>query len=329
MKIFIEVPTWLGDAIMTTPAIENIVNTFSKVKITIFGSFVSTILFKNHPNVERIIIDESKKSGLRYINLYNYAKSFGHFDKVISFRKNFTTKFLLYFINTTRNNNSNDIYIYRRYDKVYGTHQVIRYNDFINKSLNLNTTPNKLKIYKKNMENLPLFNNNKKLLGINPGATYGSAKRWYPTQFAKVAISLSNSYNIIIFGGNSEVEVANDIANDLRNNNVTNYKNLAGKTTVDQLINHISMLDLFITNDSGPMHIAGSFDINTVAIFGPTREKETHQWNNPNEIIIKKEFNCSPCMKRVCPIKDPKTNHQCMKEIKAKDVLIKLQNILI
>ena len=329
MKIFIEVPTWLGDAIMTTPAIENIVNTFSKVKITIFGSFVSTILFKNHPNVERIIIDESKKSGLRYINLYNYAKSFGHFDKVISFRKNFTTKFLLYFINTTSNNNSNDIYIYRRYDKVYGTHQVIRYNDFINKSLNLNTTPNKLKIYKKNMENLPLFNNNKKLLGINPGATYGSAKRWYPTQFAKVAISLSNSYNIIIFGGNSEVEVANDIANDLRNNNVTNYKNLAGKTTVDQLINHISMLDLFITNDSGPMHIAGSFDINTVAIFGPTREKETHQWNNPNEIIIKKEFNCSPCMKRVCPIKDPKTNHQCMKEIKAKDVLIKLQNILI
>ena len=61
LKIFIEIPTWLGDAVMTTPAIENIVKTYPEAKLTIYGSFVSTRLFLHHPNVEKIFIDESKK----------------------------------------------------------------------------------------------------------------------------------------------------------------------------------------------------------------------------------------------------------------------------
>ena len=65
-KIFIEIPTWLGDAVMTTPAIENVVKTYPTCELTIFGSFVSTKLFLEHPNVKRIIIDNSKKEGNRY-----------------------------------------------------------------------------------------------------------------------------------------------------------------------------------------------------------------------------------------------------------------------
>ena len=56
MKIFIEIPTWLGDAVMSTPAIENIVKTYPEAKLTIFGSFVSTRLFLYHPNLEKIVI---------------------------------------------------------------------------------------------------------------------------------------------------------------------------------------------------------------------------------------------------------------------------------
>ncbi|MEA3289231.1 MAG: ADP-heptose--LPS heptosyltransferase, partial [Campylobacterota bacterium] len=109
-RIFIEIPTWLGDAVMATPAIENIVATNPSCKITVFGSFVSTKLFLNHPNVEKIIIDDSKKEGFRYCNLYSLAKGAGKFDKAFSFRKNFTTKFLLFFLDTKEK------YIYKRYD---------------------------------------------------------------------------------------------------------------------------------------------------------------------------------------------------------------------
>lgn len=311
MHILIEIPTWLGDAVMATPAIENIVQKYPKAKLTIFGSYVSTRLFLYHPNVKNIIVDESKKSGNRYINLYRYAKSIQNIDIAISFRKNFTTKFFFFFSDAKQK------HIYKKFDTKNEIHQVIRYNDFINQALHLASKPESLKIYTKNR---PL-KYNKRLLGINPGATYGSAKRWYPEQFAKVAIALSDSYDIVIFGGPGEQDIACDIENDLKEANISNFQNLSGKTSVEELIEKIASLDLFITNDSGPMHIAAAFGIPTVAIFGPTKFKETHQWQNEKEILIRKEMECSPCMKRVCPLK----HHNCMKLITAEDVLEKLQ----
>ncbi len=314
-KIFIEIPTWLGDAIMTTPAIENIVKTYPECQITIFGSFVATKLFLEHPNVKNIIIDNSKKDGNRYINLYKLAKRVGEVDIAFSFRKNFTTTFLLWFIS------SKDKYIYKRYEKAQ-KHQVIRYNDFINNSLQLNTTPSKLKIYQKNK---PQKTSERLTLGINPGATYGSAKRWYPQEFAKVAIELSSLYDIKIFGGPGETDIALDIQKELKEAGISNYENLAGETSVEELISKISTLDLFITNDSGPMHLAAAFNIPTVCIFGPTRHIETHQWQNDKEMLIRKDMECAPCMKRVCPKNNENEHHKCMKLITAQDVIQRLK----
>lgn len=307
LTILIEIPTWLGDAVMTTPAIENIVNAYPKCELIIFGSYVSTHLFRHHPNVKKILIDESKKGGNRYVNLYRFAKNIGKVDIAFSFRKNFTTKFFLWFVK------ANKKYVYKRYSDEQ-IHQVIRYNDFINKSLKSHTQAGKLKIY---LKEKTYKKSQKPLLGINPGATYGSAKRWYPEEFAKVAIALSSKYDIILFGGSTEVDIASDVEEGLQKSNVLNYQNLAGKTSVEELIESIAKLDLFITNDSGPMHVAAAFSVPTVCIFGPTRHLETHQWMNPDEMLLRKEMDCAPCMKRVCPLK----HHECMKLITAEDVI--------
>jgi len=319
LKIFIEIPSWLGDAVMTTPAIENLVKTYPDAKLTIYGSYVSTRLFVHHPHVENIFIDESKKEGFRYLNLYRDAKKVGKFikeskafDVALSFRKNFTTQYLLFFLGVKKR------YIYKRYTKKE-IHQVIRYNDFINKSFNLQTIPDKLKIY--GYEDTKI--SDKKLLGLNPGATYGSAKRWYPEEFAKVAIEMSKEYDIVIFGGPNEDEIAGDIEKLLIKAGVKNYKNLAAKTTVEELISGISKLDLFVTNDSGPMHLAAAFGIPTVTVFGPTKYTETNQWMNEKGVIVTKDLDCAPCMKRVCPL----GHHNCMKLIKAEDVIKKIEDI--
>jgi heptosyltransferase-2 len=314
-KILIEIPTWLGDAVMTTPAIENIISQYPNCEIIIFGSYVSTKLFLNHPNVTDIVIDNSKNSGNRYINLYKLANMVEKVDIAFSFRKNFTTQFFLFFIKAT------DKFIYQRYTNNQ-IHQVIRYNDFINKSLNINSQPLDLKIYIKK----PTIQKEKPLLGINPGATYGSAKRWYPKEFAKIAINLSKDYNIVIFGGPAEKDIAGDIAKELDLNSIKNYQNLAGLTTIPELIEHISILDIFITGDSGPMHLAAAFKIPTICIFGPTKDTETSQWNNPKSIIVKKDYDCMPCMKRECPLKGEE-NHKCMKDIKAEDILNNIDKI--
>jgi heptosyltransferase-2 len=310
MKILIELPTWLGDATMATPAIENIVATYPHAKLTLFGSWVATQLFSEHPNVEKIVADESKQGKFRFFKLYQYAKELGSFELALSFRRNFTTKFWLFFVDAKRKSH------YRRYT-TNPLHQVVRYNDFINRVLAINTAPSTLKIHTQTSHTPKT----KPLLGINAGASYGSAKRWYPQEFAACAIALSQRYDIVLLGSLSEKEIVGDIERILIQEGITNFHNLVGKTTIRELINKVASLDLLITNDSGPMHLAAAFGVPTVTIFGPTRYDETSQWMNEISIIVTQNLPCSPCMKRTCPLK----HHECMKLIGADRVLSRIK----
>jgi len=302
MKLLIELPTWLGDCVMATPAIENIANFYNDTQITFIGSFVSIEAMKNHPKVVKTLVLDRK-----YSVLYKTAKELDKFDAFFSFRSSMRSKFLKFFIS------ANNKYQFDK-NKYINCHQVKKYNDFVNDSLNIDSNPGKLRLYTQNQSSDV---GQKLILGINPGASYGSAKRWYPQEFAKVAAELSNQYDIIIFGGPNEKDIANDIEKSLIEKGVSNYQNLADNTTIPGLINHISKLDLFITGDSGPMHVAAAFQVPTVAIFGPTKDDETSQWMNEKSIIVKKNLDCQPCMKRTCPLQ----HHNCMNLIKAVDVL--------
>ena len=301
MKILIELPTWLGDTVMATPAIENLSNFFIDSEITLIGSVVATEALKNHPQVINTYVLEKK-----YFNLYKTIKSFGDFDLFFSFRSSIRSKLIKFCISSEKKFQF-DKKIYR------GVHQVEKYNNFINNSLKLHTIASRLILHTKKQSK----GKENRLMGINPGASYGSAKRWYPKKFAEVASGLSSKYDIIIFGGPGEIDIAKDIEKYLIDNKITNYQNLAAKLSVNELISQISNLDLFITGDSGPMHIAAAFQVPTVAIFGPTNDKETSQWMNEKSRVIKKNLECQPCMKRTCPLK----HHNCMKGIEASEVL--------
>jgi len=308
MKVLIELPTWLGDCVMATPAIENIVNFYNDVEITFIGSFVSIEAMKDHPKTVKTVVFDKK-----YSSLYKTVKKLDGFDAFFSFRSSFRTKFLKFFISAKNK------YQFDK-NKYINCHQVEKYNDFVNTSLNIDSNPGKLKLHGRNQSSEAT---QKQILGINPGASYGNAKRWHPEEFAKVASELASQYDIVIFGGPSEKDIAMDIEKALIENGVTNYHNLAGKTTIPELINRISSLDLFITGDSGPMHVAAAFQVPTVAIFGPTKDDETCAWMNEKSIIVKKNLDCQPCMKRTCPLQ----HHNCMNLIKAIDVLQSINNL--
>ena len=307
MKILIELPTWIGDAVMTTPAIENIISYYNNPEITLLGSFSSIELLKNHPQVINTKVLDKK-----YTSLYKLAKNLGKFDAFFSFRTTLRSKLLKFFILSANK--------YQHIDnESQGRHQVEKYNDFVNNSLKTNYSAGKLNIGLSNFsqDKLNSNENNYPTLGINPGGSYGDAKRWYAIEFAEVAAKLCNQYNIIIFGDSREKDIASDIEKSLVKRGVTNYQNLAGHTSISDLIDYISRLDLIITGDSGPMHIASYFQVPTVAIFGPTKAQMTSQWMNNKSIIVKKNLSCQPCMKRTCPLK----HHNCMKLIKSVDVL--------
>jgi len=322
MKILIILPNWLGDAIMTTPAIELLCRYYPDAKFTFVGSFVSIEALKYHPKCERYIIDETKKASNRFVATYKLAKELGEFNLAITFRNQLHSSLLLRFTGTViciARYSWHSAFLLSHTPKISTKqHLVLQYANLAmidTDNWDKQTPPLKLYIKPKVFD--------KPTLGINAGATYGSAKRWYPERFAEVAKTFADRFDIIIFGGPNEVEMANEIEENLKTWQVKNYINLAGKTTINELCANIGGCSLFITNDSGPMHVAAAYQVPTVAIFGPTRDKETSQWMNKKSVIIKHELECSPCMKRECPLK----HHKCMKEITASEVIEAINKI--
>jgi heptosyltransferase-2 len=137
------------------------------------------------------------------------------------------------------------------------------------------------------------------LVGLNPGAHYGSAKRWLPDRYARVGDALAGRYSahVVLFGSAGERPFAEAIADQMRHPALV----LAGRTTLGQLMALIQRCSLLITNDSGPMHLAAALDVPQLAIFGSTSEVATGPLSGRAE-VIKEPVDCSPCFRRECPI---------------------------
>ena len=135
MKILIELPTWLGDALMVTPAIENIVNFYKDVDITFIGSFESIEALKNHPKAIKTLVLDKK-----YTSLYKISRDLGNFDAFYSFRSSARSKLLKLLISAKKKHQFDK-------KKYQNHHQVEKYNDFINDSLSIDSTAGKLQIY--------------------------------------------------------------------------------------------------------------------------------------------------------------------------------------
>ena len=310
MRIIIELPTWIGDCVMVSPALINLIEKKSISSIDFIGNRNALELYKNFPFASKFIIHDK-----RYATYLSYRK-LGFYDFAISFRSSIRSKVLLKLIKAKRT---------KQFSKrsFKSGHQVEKYNNFINSTFQFNSLPRRLKLFFDDSN--PFKSLKKPLVGINPGAAYGSAKRWPADKFAHLAERLSKDYHIVIFGGKDEEDIAFQIEGRLKEIKCRDYTNLAGSTSIAELVTSIHYLDIFITGDSGPMHIAAAEQIPTISIFGPTISAETSQWLNASSEIIQKNLECQPCMQRVCPLK----HHNCMKMIDVEDVIGVLKKIVI
>lgn len=158
------------------------------------------------------------------------------------------------------------------------------------------------------------------LIGINPGAAYGSAKCWLPDRFRAVTEKLLNHPNnyIVYFGDNAGASLVNEICKDMPERVV----NLAGKTNLRELLALIQQCKVLLTNDSGPMHIASALGTPLVALFGSTSDVQTGPYGDYAKVIHKR-VECSPCYLRTCPI-----DFRCMKRIEVDEVYDELNRLL-
>jgi len=157
-------------------------------------------------------------------------------------------------------------------------------------------------------------------LVLNPGAAYGSAKRWPEDRFANVADTLARELNLAValIGSSSEVPIAQQIRDRMK----ASAAILTGNTSLETLIGVLAESSLMITNDSGPMHIAAALGVPTVAVFGSTDDKVTGPCG-PQTRIVKHPVECSPCLLRECPI-----DHRCMNGVSVEEVCMAARELM-
>lgn len=148
------------------------------------------------------------------------------------------------------------------------------------------------------------------IIGINPGSTYGKAKRWLPERFAEVARKVAERLEkeehmpvaVALLGAGGEEPLGKDIASRIDCRSIV----LSGATTIRELMAVVKRCRLLITNDTGPMHIAGAFGVPIVAVFGPTDSRTTAPYGQDRS-VVREPVDCAPCLLRDCPI-----DHRCM-----------------
>ena len=150
-------------------------------------------------------------------------------------------------------------------------------------------------------------------IGLCPGAEYGPAKRWLPERFAEVAMAVSEQLSAewILFGTTKDTDVGTIIEEKLSDHCV----NRIGRTSLDQLIAELRECELLLTNDTGTMHLATVLGVPVVAIFGSTEPSLTGPLGSGHR-VLRHQVECSPCFLRECPI-----DFRCMKAVTVDEVV--------
>jgi heptosyltransferase-2 len=146
-----------------------------------------------------------------------------------------------------------------------------------------------------------------RVIGLSPGAAYGNAKRWWPERFAQAAsrVAAETGSAVALFGSPAERELCTHIAGLLEKSGI-DARNYAGQTALDEYIERAAACLAYLTNDSGAMHIASALGLPTVAVFGATNHITTGP-TGPLARVIRRDVECSPCLLRECPL-----DHRCM-----------------
>jgi len=146
--------------------------------------------------------------------------------------------------------------------------------------------------------------------GVSPGAAYGTAKQWLPERFAEAAIALARTQggSVALFGSAGERGLCEAVAKAVRQAGITAC-NLAGETTLGEFIELAAACRVFLTNDSGAMHVAAALGVSTVAVFGATDDTATGP-TGALARVVREPVECSPCLLRECPI-----DHRCMTRV--------------
>ena len=350
-RILVRGTNWLGDAVMTTPALLRLREKFPQAHITLACPEKLSDLWLNHPAIDQIIpfstsqglFAVSKKMGAgrfdtalvfpnsprsalevflaRIPRRIGYARPWRNFllnhalaprPEAVKMRKHSVAEIKRLVAGATGGTGLAGAAPTR------AAHQMHEYLHLV-AALGANpeplppllfVTPQEIESARKKFG---LENVTDPILGLNPGAEYGPAKRWPADRFIAAAEGIQKRTNCVwlLFGGKNDNGITGQIAAALSSSRVANH-NLSGQTTLRELMALLKLCRVLLTNDTGPMHLAAALGTPIVAPFGSTSPELTGPGlpGDPRHHLLKSNVPCSPCFLRECPI-----DFRCMKGI--------------
>jgi len=309
-SLLVRATNWLGDAVMTTPALAAVREGFPDARIALLARPMVAELFRHHPDVDEVIVYERPgrhEGALGRLRLGGEIRR-RRFDGALLLQNAFDAALIAFLGRIPERagypTDGRRILLTLPVPLTPGIlerHEVEYYLCLLDglgiprpepASLKVAVTEEEKEAMATRLASLGL-EPGAPVVAINAGATYGSAKRWYPDRFAAVADLLAAEWGarVVLLGTVAEAPLAGEIEAATRRPPV----NLAGKTTVRELMALLSLSSFLVTNDSGPMHIAAALGVPLVAIFGPTDWRRTSPWTDRAR-VVRVDVDCSPCM---------------------------------
>jgi lipopolysaccharide heptosyltransferase II len=309
-RILIRSSNWLGDAVMSVPAVRAIKNGRPDVHVTISAPNKIAPMWKLIPEVDAIIpLPEGS-----LLSVVRLLKQQMPFDVAILFPNSLRVALETWLSGIPRRVG------YRGHCRSWLMNQTVREPRkpgppehhslrFLRIARECGAETSNVEVPKTNQtSNIE----HQMLIGLCPGAEYGPAKRWLAERFAEAAakITAQSSAQWILLGTKNDAAIGEQIAAAIGDHCV----NRIGQTTLDQLIDELRQCRLLLTNDTGTMHLAALLGVPVVAVFGSTEPRLTGPLGN-GHTILRHHVECSPCFLRECPI-----DFRCMKAITTDEV---------
>ncbi len=327
-RILVRQVNWVGDAVLTLPALEALDRRFPQAEISLLAKPWVLELFAEHPAVNRIIEYRPEDEHRGILGRWRLARDLSkeRFSLAVMFPNSLDAALIPWLAGiplrvgypTDGRRWLLSHPIPGRSVRV-GQHQVERYLGIV-RALGADGTP---------LLRLPVSEEAQArggqllrghgigpadlIVAVNPGSVYGSAKRWPPERFAAMADALADRRRarILLIGSERERPVLEEVAGGMRRPAV----NLGGRTDLVSLVGLLARAGLLVSNDTGAMHIAAAAGTPVLAVFGPTDVEATGPLG-PHSRIVREPVPCSPCLLRECPI-----DHRCMTGVSVEQVL--------
>jgi len=328
-RILVRATNWVGDAVMSLPALEAVRKNFPESSITVLARPWVLPLLEKYPGVDRVIAFTKgmgfladMREKIRIIRLIREEK----FDLAILFQNAFEAALLAY-LGGARYRVGYDtdgrgfLLTHRlvRDEEVLKVHQVEYYLAIL-RTMGWETGSGDPSLYvaEKDLEWARTLMDSKGiaqgdfLVGMGPGAIFGEAKRWPLERFARIGDWAVEKWGakVLVFGSARETDICEGLCSSMSHR----PWNLCGNTSLGEAVGLIKMCRFFVTNDSGLMHVAAALDVPTVAIFGSTDPVATGPCG-PMTRVVRHETECAPCLKPECP-----TDYRCMLSIEPEEV---------